>query len=203
MEIRPIHTETDYDAALAEIAPYFEREPRAGTKAADRFDILSALIGAYEDKQGKRAVGTVCGLLDAGARRDYTAGEVGWRVAQLRYSARRRDREYLRGKCPLLLQSARQWGHRAHLRILTRWCGADFVCLSAEVRALYGFKIGVDHASRVGAAWDSYGSRTLVNGFLLLRKRSLFYFRHFAAAVRPPVECVTHRFGSHALQQVF
>lgn len=50
MEIRPIRTEADYDAALAEIAPYFEHEPKMGTKAADRFDILAALIGAYEDK---------------------------------------------------------------------------------------------------------------------------------------------------------
>jgi len=50
MEIRPIRSEADYDAALKEIAVYFEREPKPRTKAADRFDILAALIGAYEDK---------------------------------------------------------------------------------------------------------------------------------------------------------
>jgi len=50
MEIRPVRSEADYDAALKDIAVYFEREPTPGTKAADRFDILAALIGAYEDK---------------------------------------------------------------------------------------------------------------------------------------------------------
>lgn len=50
MEIRPIRSEADYDAALREIAVYFEREPKPGTKGADRFDVLAALIGAYEDK---------------------------------------------------------------------------------------------------------------------------------------------------------
>ena len=50
MEIRPIRSETDYDAALEDVAAYFEREPKPGTSAADRFDVLAALIGAYEDK---------------------------------------------------------------------------------------------------------------------------------------------------------
>lgn len=50
MDIRPIRTEADYGAALEAIAVYFEREPKPGTKAADRFDVLAALIGAYEDK---------------------------------------------------------------------------------------------------------------------------------------------------------
>jgi HTH-type transcriptional regulator / antitoxin HigA len=50
MKIRPIRSEADYSAALREIAPYFDREPKPGTKAADRFDVLAALIGAYEDK---------------------------------------------------------------------------------------------------------------------------------------------------------
>ena len=48
MNIRPIHNEADYDWALAEIAPYFDAEPQAGTPDADRFDILAALIAAYE-----------------------------------------------------------------------------------------------------------------------------------------------------------
>jgi HTH-type transcriptional regulator/antitoxin HigA len=50
MDIRPIRTEADYDAALKEIALYFEREPEPGSVAADRFDILAALIKAYEDE---------------------------------------------------------------------------------------------------------------------------------------------------------
>jgi HTH-type transcriptional regulator/antitoxin HigA len=50
MEIRPLRSEADYDWALKEIARYFEREPKRGTPAADRFDVLSALIETYEAK---------------------------------------------------------------------------------------------------------------------------------------------------------
>jgi len=48
MEIRPIRTEEDYDAALLDIEQYFITEPERGTPEADRFDVLAALIGAYE-----------------------------------------------------------------------------------------------------------------------------------------------------------
>jgi HTH-type transcriptional regulator / antitoxin HigA len=48
MDIRPLRSEADYDWALAEIEPYFEREPAPGTLAADRFDVLAALIAEYE-----------------------------------------------------------------------------------------------------------------------------------------------------------
>jgi HTH-type transcriptional regulator/antitoxin HigA len=48
MNIRPIRTEADYDWALREIEPYFEREPEKGTPDADRFDVLAALIESYE-----------------------------------------------------------------------------------------------------------------------------------------------------------
>lgn len=50
MRIRPIRGEADYDAVLQEIAAYFEREPEPGSAEADRFDVLAALIKAYEDK---------------------------------------------------------------------------------------------------------------------------------------------------------
>jgi len=46
--IRPLRDETDYDWALAEVEKYFEREPKRGTPDADRFDVLAALIEAYE-----------------------------------------------------------------------------------------------------------------------------------------------------------
>jgi len=48
--IRPLRSETDYDAALAEIEPYFEREPAPGTPEADRFDLLALVIEDYERK---------------------------------------------------------------------------------------------------------------------------------------------------------
>jgi HTH-type transcriptional regulator/antitoxin HigA len=48
--IRPLRSETDYDAALAEIERYFEREPEPGSPAADRFDLLALVIDDYERK---------------------------------------------------------------------------------------------------------------------------------------------------------
>jgi HTH-type transcriptional regulator/antitoxin HigA len=50
MRIQPIHSEAEYDAALREIAVYLEREPEPGSAAADRFDVLGALIRVYEDE---------------------------------------------------------------------------------------------------------------------------------------------------------
>ena len=48
---RPIRTEAEYKAALAEIEPFFEREPKKGTAQADRFDLLTLLIEAYEERR--------------------------------------------------------------------------------------------------------------------------------------------------------
>ncbi|WP_144378949.1 transcriptional regulator [Mesorhizobium amorphae] len=47
--IRPLKTEADYDWAIAEITRYFENEPEAGSSEGGRFDVLAALIKAYED----------------------------------------------------------------------------------------------------------------------------------------------------------
>ena len=49
-EIRPIRTQADLDWALGEIEPYFDAPPAAGSEEADRFDILSDLIEAYENR---------------------------------------------------------------------------------------------------------------------------------------------------------
>lgn len=48
MDVRPLKTEADYDWALAEIEPYFVDQPELGSPEADRFDVLAALIEAYE-----------------------------------------------------------------------------------------------------------------------------------------------------------
>jgi HTH-type transcriptional regulator/antitoxin HigA len=48
--VRPIHTEEEYDAALAAIRPYFENEPMQGTPEADHFDLLAMVIEKYEDE---------------------------------------------------------------------------------------------------------------------------------------------------------
>lgn len=48
--IRAIHNEADYAWALREIEAYFDNTPKPGTPAADRFDVLAALIKDYEDR---------------------------------------------------------------------------------------------------------------------------------------------------------
>lgn len=50
MDMRAIRTEADYDWALAEIEPYFERQPEPASPEADRFDVLAALVKVYEDQ---------------------------------------------------------------------------------------------------------------------------------------------------------
>ncbi len=50
MDIRPIRDDADYEWALKEIEQYFDNEPARGTPEADRFDVLAALIGAYEER---------------------------------------------------------------------------------------------------------------------------------------------------------
>ena len=48
MDIRPIHTETDYKATLKEISALMESDPDLGTPEGDRLDILATLVQAYE-----------------------------------------------------------------------------------------------------------------------------------------------------------
>lgn len=49
MDVRPLHTEQDYEWALREVARYFETQPAPGTAEGDRFEVLSTLLKAYED----------------------------------------------------------------------------------------------------------------------------------------------------------
>ena len=48
MEIKPIRSEADYDAALEEIERLFDSEP--GTPEGERLEVLSILVEAYEDE---------------------------------------------------------------------------------------------------------------------------------------------------------
>ena len=48
MQLKPIRTEADYQAALQAVAPYFEHEPQAGSDEADQFEVLLLLIEHYE-----------------------------------------------------------------------------------------------------------------------------------------------------------
>jgi HTH-type transcriptional regulator/antitoxin HigA len=48
--IRPIRTETDYQAALQLVAPYFDHEPEPDSDAGAHFEAMVTLIEAYEAK---------------------------------------------------------------------------------------------------------------------------------------------------------
>ena len=48
MDIRPIHTDADYKAALRELSAYFNNEPAPGTPDGDRFEVLLTLVEAFE-----------------------------------------------------------------------------------------------------------------------------------------------------------
>jgi len=48
MEIKPIRTQRDYKAALAEIERVFEAKP--GTPDGDRLEVLATLVEAYEER---------------------------------------------------------------------------------------------------------------------------------------------------------
>jgi HTH-type transcriptional regulator/antitoxin HigA len=48
VDIKPIKTEADYQAALAEIEQLFEARP--GTQEGDRLDVLATLVEAYEEQ---------------------------------------------------------------------------------------------------------------------------------------------------------
>jgi HTH-type transcriptional regulator/antitoxin HigA len=49
VDIHPIKTEADYEAALAEIEDLFDAVPN--TPAGDRLDVLTTLVEAYEAQQ--------------------------------------------------------------------------------------------------------------------------------------------------------
>lgn len=46
--IRPIRTDADYRAALALVAPYFDKEPEIDSDAGAHFDAMLTLIEAYQ-----------------------------------------------------------------------------------------------------------------------------------------------------------
>nr|WP_238139391.1 transcriptional regulator [Roseateles aquatilis] len=50
MHIRPIRNEADYKATLKLVSRLFNDPPRRGTAEGDRFEVLLALVEAYESK---------------------------------------------------------------------------------------------------------------------------------------------------------
>jgi len=49
MKVNPIRSESDYDAALAEVEGLMDAKPR--TRKGDRLDVLVTLLEAYEEKR--------------------------------------------------------------------------------------------------------------------------------------------------------
>jgi HTH-type transcriptional regulator/antitoxin HigA len=111
MEIRPIHNEADYDAALADINQYFENEPERGTPEGDRFEILLALIGAYEQKHWRIAAPDAIGAIrEIMALRHYTQSD----LADL-LGSRSRASEILNRRRGLTMEQARLLHERWHI----------------------------------------------------------------------------------------
>jgi hypothetical protein len=51
--IKPITNESDYKETLREVSAYFDNEPELNTPEGDRFEVLLALVEAYENKHYK------------------------------------------------------------------------------------------------------------------------------------------------------
>lgn len=104
MDVRPIRTEADYDEALAEIEQYFDNEPARGSPEADRFDVLAALIAAYENErwpiEPPAAVDAIRMVMEI---RGYTQADL---AALL--GSRSRASEILSGKRKLTMDQARK-----------------------------------------------------------------------------------------------
>lgn len=104
MEVRPIRTESDYDAALKEIDHYFESEPELGSPEADRFDILATLIGAYEQEHWPiEPPDAVSAIREVMALRNYTQSD----LASL-LGSRSRASELLSRRRPLTMDQAKK-----------------------------------------------------------------------------------------------
>ncbi len=50
MDIRPIHTEADYDRALERVDELMELDPELGTVESDELEILALLVEKYEEQ---------------------------------------------------------------------------------------------------------------------------------------------------------
>jgi HTH-type transcriptional regulator/antitoxin HigA len=106
---RPIRSEAEYKAALAEIEAYFDREPEENTPEADRFDLLTLLIEAYEEQHHPIGPPHPIGMI---RHRMRTAGYTQADLADL-FGSRARASEVLARKrrltLPMIWKLSRQW----------------------------------------------------------------------------------------------
>jgi HTH-type transcriptional regulator/antitoxin HigA len=111
MNVRPIRTEADYEAALADIEPFFENEPELGSAEADRFDVLAALIADYERKHWRvEAPDAVTAILEVMAQQGYQQRDLAEVIG-----SRSRASEILRRKRRLTMDQARTLHERWHI----------------------------------------------------------------------------------------
>lgn len=104
MDIRPLRTESDYNWALAEIERYFTNEPVIGTPEADRFDVLAALIAAYEHEHWRiEAPDPVAAIRSRMEQSGYTQAD----LAHL-LGSRSRASEILAGRRSLSMEHVRR-----------------------------------------------------------------------------------------------
>lgn len=100
--IRPLRSETDYEAAVDEIEHYFEHEPTPGTLEADRFDLLALVIDDYERKRWPIAPPDPVDAIRFGME---TGGHSQADLGRL-LGSRQRASDILTGRRPLTMQMA-------------------------------------------------------------------------------------------------
>lgn len=49
-KIKPIHSEADYEAALAAVSPLFDNQPEPGSEVGDFLEVMILLIEKYEQE---------------------------------------------------------------------------------------------------------------------------------------------------------
>lgn len=108
MDIKPIRTDADHRAALAEVSRLWGAA--AGTTEGDRMDILVTLIEAYEDRRWPIAdLEPIEAIKAAMAQEGYSRAELAMLIGQSRAS------EILRKQRPLTLPMIRKIASAWHI----------------------------------------------------------------------------------------
>lgn len=103
VEVEPVRNEEDYGAALAELDRYFSEEPARGTPEGDRFEVLLALVGAYEQQHWRiDPPDAVAAIKEVMAMKHYTQAD----LARL-IGSRSRASEILNRRRGLTMEQAR------------------------------------------------------------------------------------------------
>jgi len=118
--IQPLRNESDYESAVDEIEIYFDNEPKPGTPAADRFDLLALVIDDYERRRWPiEPPDPVDAIRYRMETRGYTQADLGRLLG-----SRQRASDILRRRRRLTMQMAwrlyREWGIPAEALIRPR-----------------------------------------------------------------------------------